>query len=118
MWSVFKNRRLITASEQQPISALHQFPALALPDLGLTVKDTSGSTDNNVRSSLQLGDILLDRSSSDTSVTVDVHVVTEGDDDLLDLLSEFSGGGQDQSLGFTESHVDLSSETTNPKSLT
>jgi hypothetical protein len=60
-----------------------------------------------MRSSLQLGDILLDRSSSDTSVAIDVHVITEGDDDLLNLLSEFSGGGQDQSLGFTESHVDL-----------
>lgn len=60
-----------------------------------------------MRSSLQLGDILLDRSSTDTGVAVDVHVVTEGDDDLLDLLGEFSGGSQDQSLGLSEGHVDL-----------
>jgi hypothetical protein len=98
------------ASERATIMSTHRIdspPSHYLRHLRLTVKDTSGSTDNDMRSSLQLGDILLDRSSSDTSVAIDVHVITEGDDDLLDLLGEFSGGGQDQSLGFTESHVDL-----------
>ncbi len=56
---------------------------------------------------LELGDVLLDGGTTDTSVAVDVHVVTESDDDFLDLLSELSGGGEDESLGFTESHVDL-----------
>jgi hypothetical protein len=40
-------------------------------------------------------------------VAVDVHEVTDGDDDLLDLLSQLTGGSDDQSLAGLEVGVDL-----------
>lgn len=40
-------------------------------------------------------------------MALDVHEVTNGNDDLLDLLCEFSGGGEDQSLAGLELRVDL-----------
>ena len=56
---------------------------------------------------LQLPHILPDTGSSDTSVALGSHVVSEGHDDLLDLLGQLPGGGQDQSLknykGFRDS---------------
>jgi hypothetical protein len=40
-------------------------------------------------------------------VTVDVEVISQSDDDLLDLLGELSGRGEDQSLGLFLGGVDL-----------
>jgi hypothetical protein len=60
-----------------------------------------------VGSLLELGHVLSDGGSTDTSVAVDVEVVSESDDDLLDLLGELSGWGEDQSLGLLDRGVDL-----------
>ncbi len=57
--------------------------------------------------SLQLGNIILDRGSSNTSHSINVEVISDGDHDFLNLLSEFSSGGEDESLRFSESEVDL-----------
>lgn len=70
------------------------------------VKDSTGSSDNDLGTGSELGNVLLDGSTTDTGVTVDVHVVTQGDDDLLDLLGQFSGRSQDQRLGFLLGGVD------------
>jgi hypothetical protein len=40
-------------------------------------------------------------------VAVDVHVVSQSDDDLLDLLGELTGRGENESLRLAEGHVDL-----------
>ena len=60
-----------------------------------------------MRSLSELGHVLSDVDSSDTGVAVDGHVVSEGDDDLLDLLGELSGRSKDQSLGRLDGGVDL-----------
>lgn len=70
------------------------------------VEDSTGGTDDDLGTGGELGDVLLDGSTTDTGVAVDVHVVTEGDDDLLDLLGQFSGRSQDQGLGFLLAGVD------------
>lgn len=74
---------------------------------GRTVEDSSGGSDDNVRSLSELGHVLSDVDSSDTGVTVDRHVVSEGDDDLLDLLGELSSRSKNQSLGRLDGGVDL-----------
>jgi len=39
-------------------------------------------------------------------VALNVHKVTEGEDDLLDLLGELTGGGEDEGLALAERGVD------------
>lgn len=71
------------------------------------VEDSAGGTDDDVGTSLELGNVLLDGGTTDASVAVNVHVVTEGDNDLLDLLGELSGGGENQRLGLSKGDVNL-----------
>jgi hypothetical protein len=40
-------------------------------------------------------------------VALEVHEVTNGDDDLLDLLSQLTGRSEDQSLAGLDGGVDL-----------
>merc|ERR1719319_2161718 len=46
---------------------------------------------------LELAHILPNTGASDTGVALDSHVVTQGHDNLLDLLGQLTGGGQNQS---------------------
>jgi len=59
-----------------------------------------------VLSVIQLLDVLSNRGSTDASVALHVHVVSEGEDDRLDLSSQLSGWGEDESLGFSDVGVD------------
>jgi hypothetical protein len=38
---------------------------------------------------------------------LEVHVITEGDDDFLDLLGELAGGCEDEGLALAELRVEL-----------
>jgi hypothetical protein len=40
-------------------------------------------------------------------VALDVHKVTDGDDNLLDLLGQLTGGGEDEGLALLQVGVDL-----------
>lgn len=40
-------------------------------------------------------------------MALNVHEVTDGDDDLLDLLGQFTGGGEDKSLALLDVGVKL-----------
>lgn len=71
------------------------------------VKDTTGGTNNDVRTLVKPGNVLSDSGTTDTGVAVDVKVVTESDNDLLNLLSKLSGGSKDKSLSLLNSGVDL-----------
>lgn len=71
------------------------------------VEDTARGTDNDVGALVELGNVLTDGGSTNTGVAVDVEVVTKGDDDLLDLLGELTGGGEDKSLGLLDGGVNL-----------
>lgn len=55
----------------------------------------------------ELGHVLTDVDTTDAGVAVNGHVVSEGDDDLLDLLGKLAGGGEDDSLGGLDRGVDL-----------
>lgn len=71
------------------------------------VEDTTRRADDDVDTLLELGHVLTDVGTTDTCVAFDVHVVTEGDDDLLDLLRELTSGSKNQSLGPPDSGVNL-----------
>lgn len=71
------------------------------------VKDTTGGTNNDVGTLVKPGNVLSNGGTTDTGVAVDVEVVTKSDNDLLNLLSELSGGSKDKSLSLLNSGVDL-----------
>ncbi len=69
--------------------------------------DTSWGTDNDLWAILKSLHVITDRGTSDTGVALDVHEVTDGNDDLLDLLSQLTGWGKDKSLALLDSWVQL-----------
>lgn len=71
------------------------------------VVDTTGSSNNDVDSLLELGHIVAHIGSANAGVALDVHVVAEGEDDFLDLLRQLAGRGKDQSLRALDGHVEL-----------
>lgn len=71
------------------------------------VLNTTGSTDNNLRTVLKGLHILTDTGTTDTSVALDLHKISDGNNDLLDLLSKLTGRGKDQSLALLDVGVDL-----------
>jgi len=64
-----------------------------------------------VNTSLEGTDVVTDGGTSDTGMNLKFHVVTKGDDDLLDLLSQLTGGSKDERLAFTELGVKLGKST-------
>ena len=48
---------------------------------------------------LDTAHVLAQQGSSNAGVAGHIHVVTEGEHHLLDLLGQLSGGGQDEGLG-------------------
>ena len=71
------------------------------------VLDTTGGTDNDLDTLLELGHIFTDVGTTNASVALDVHVITESDDNLLDLLGKLTGGGEDKSLSTLDVRVEL-----------
>ena len=68
--------------------------------------DTTGSSDNNVDTILKGADIVTDSSSSDTSMDLNIHEVSKSDNNLLNLLSQLTGGSEDKTLTSTISLVE------------
>ena len=71
------------------------------------VEDTTWGSDHDMRTIIQFCHVISDRSTTDTSVAVDVEVVSKGNDDLLDLLSELTGRRKDEGLRLFDSGVNL-----------
>lgn len=71
------------------------------------IDDTTGGTDNNVDSSVQDLLILLDVSSSNASVDLNLQVVSQVGDDLADLVGQLTSGGQDKGLDVGVGVVEL-----------
>ena len=69
------------------------------------VEDTAGGSDDDVDTTLKGADIVTDGGSSDTSVYADVHVITQGDHNLLNLLGQLTGGSQNKALALAELSV-------------
>jgi hypothetical protein len=66
------------------------------------IKDTTWGTNDNVDSSLEGTNVVTDGGSSDARVDLNVHVVSQGDDNLLNLLGQLTSWGKNQSLAFAE----------------
>ena len=71
------------------------------------VEYTTGCADDDVGTLLELSHILANVGPANAGVALDLEVVTEGDDDFLDLLGELSGGSENQGLGSLDAHVEL-----------
>jgi hypothetical protein len=59
-----------------------------------------------VLSILELADVLANGRPADARVTLDVHVVAQGEYNRLDLGREFAGGREDERLGLADGDVD------------
>lgn len=71
------------------------------------VVDTTGGTDNDLRAVLEGLHVVANAGTTDTGVALDVHEVTNGDNNLLDLLGKLASGGEDQSLASLDVGVEL-----------
>jgi len=60
--------------------------------------DTAGGTDDDLGAVLEGLHVITDAGATNAGVALNVHEVTDGDDDLLDLLSQLTGGSEDQGL--------------------
>jgi hypothetical protein len=69
------------------------------------IEDTAWGTDDDMAALLELLHVLAYICATNTSVAFDVHIVAEGDDDLLNLLCKFAGWGEDERLGSFDRHV-------------
>lgn len=65
-------------------------------------------------SSLEGTNVITDGRSTDAGMDLKVHVVAEGDDDLLDLLGELAGRREDEGLALAEFGIEFR-EGTNGK---
>ena len=68
---------------------------------------TARSTDNDLRPCLKSLHIVPNAGTSNTSMTVDRHEVADGNNDLLDLLSELTSWRKNQSLASLDIGVQL-----------
>lgn len=81
---------------------------VGLEDTALNhVLDTSGGTDDNLRTLLESLHVIANAGAADTGVALNVHEVANGHNDLLDLLGQFTGGGEDKSLASLDIGVKL-----------
>ena len=71
------------------------------------VLDTAGRADNDLGTVLEGLHVVANAGTANAGVALDVHEVTDGDDDLLDLLGQLAGGGEDERLARLDALVDL-----------
>jgi len=71
------------------------------------VVDTAGGTDNDLGAVTEGVHVITDVGTTDTGVALEGHEVTNGNNDLLDLLGQLTGGSKDQSLAGLQVGVDL-----------
>lgn len=70
------------------------------------IEHTAGSTDNNVDTGVEPPHVFAVVGTTDASMAFHLHVVTEGNNDLLDLLCQFAGRREDQCLCLLFAGVD------------
>ena len=56
---------------------------------------------------LEFSHILTDVGSTNTGVTLDIYVVTEGNDDFLDLLGQLASRGKNEGLSTLDGEIYL-----------
>lgn len=71
------------------------------------VLDTARRTDNDVGAVLEGLHVLTNTGTTNAGVALNVHEVANSDDDLLDLLRQLAGRGENEGLALLEARVDL-----------
>lgn len=71
------------------------------------VVDTTWGTDNDLWTVLESLHVITNAGTTNAGVALDAHEVSDGNHDLLDLLSQLTGWGKDQSLASLDVWVDL-----------
>ena len=66
------------------------------------VMNTAGGSNDHLGAFLESFHVLTDTSTTNASMALDIHKISNCDDNLLDLLSELSGGCKDQSLALLD----------------
>lgn len=71
------------------------------------VVNTTRSTHNDVDTILKNLHVITDDGTADTGMALDIHEVTNGHNDFLNLLGKLTGGSKDQGLTLLNAQVDL-----------
>jgi hypothetical protein len=71
------------------------------------VLDTTWGTNNDLGTLLKSLHVITNAGTTDACVALNVHEVSDGNDDLLDLLGQFTGGGENESLALLDVGVKL-----------
>lgn len=93
---------LLEATRQHLVGLVEheQLQVVGLEETSLHhVVNTAWGTDNDVgATALQLLDVILDDGTTDASLHLNLHVLTNGVDDVSDLLRQFTGWGDNEGL--------------------
>jgi hypothetical protein len=82
--------------------------AIGLEDTTLDhVLDTAGCADNNLRAILEGLHVITNAGAANAGVALNIHEVTNSNDDLLNLLGQLAGWGEDESLAGLERGIDF-----------
>jgi hypothetical protein len=71
------------------------------------IVNTTWGTNDNLGTLLKSLHIITDAGTTNACVALDVHEVANGNNDLLDLLSQLTGWGEDQGLALLDVGVEL-----------
>ena len=69
--------------------------------------DTTRSTNNDLWSILKSFHIVTNAGTTNAGMALNVHEITNSNNNLLDLLGKLTSGGEDQSLTLLKIRVDL-----------
>ena len=69
--------------------------------------NTTWGTNDNLRTFLKSLHIVTNAGTTNACMALDVHEVTNGNDDLLDLLSQLTSWGEDESLALLDVGIKL-----------
>lgn len=85
-----------------------QLHVVGLQDTALDhVVNTTGGTDDDLGAITESGHVLTDVGTTNAGMALNAHEVTDGDNNLLDLLSQLTGGSKDERLARLQVGVDL-----------
>ena len=71
------------------------------------VMNATGGPNDHLGAILESFHVLSDTSTTNTSMALDIHKISNCNNDLLDLLGELSGGCEDQGLALLDVGFDL-----------
>jgi hypothetical protein len=71
------------------------------------ILDTTRSTDNDLRTLLKSFHIITNARTTNASMALNVHEVTNSNNDFLDLLGQFTGRSKNQSLALLDVGIKL-----------